>query len=312
MIPNSITVLNSKGGVGKTSLTSNLAGLAARSGVRTLVVDMDPQANMARYLGYRRRAENDKGLSLLEACVISSQAMVPRPLQARANLRVITAGLANTAELGTVLGVRRNSDPKAILAVHDAVGRLLEQEETDLVIFDSPPAANNLLADAAIAASNYVLLVSKSDDGSLDGFETFASQFQAIRNMVNPELEVLGAVLFAVNTRRTRRIKEVRAMLDADFAGTGFRLFNTFIRDSQEATEDALKFGELAHEYGSNAVQRKRSDDGTARKYSAAATKLATDYYELYEEILAEMTQRHEARLAMSEQVSSNEGATHV
>ena len=51
MIPNSIVITNGKGGVGKTSLVANVAGLAAASGWRVLVIDADPQGNLARDLG---------------------------------------------------------------------------------------------------------------------------------------------------------------------------------------------------------------------------------------------------------------------
>jgi CO dehydrogenase nickel-insertion accessory protein CooC1 len=51
MIPNTILVMNGKGGVGKTSLVANLGGLAAFAGWRTLLVDTDPQGNLGRDLG---------------------------------------------------------------------------------------------------------------------------------------------------------------------------------------------------------------------------------------------------------------------
>ncbi len=63
MIPNSILVLNGKGGVGKTSLTANLAGLAALSGWRVLAVDLDPQGNLGRDLGYLGDADDGQTLA---------------------------------------------------------------------------------------------------------------------------------------------------------------------------------------------------------------------------------------------------------
>lgn len=309
MIPNSVCVLNAKGGVGKTSLASNFAGLAAANGVRTLIVDLDPQANLARYLGYNRRLENDKGESLLGACVMSDQ--VPRPLQIRPGLRVITAGPEHTSDLKDLLHLRRSRDPKSLLVVQDAIGRLLETIDVDLVVFDVPPAVGSELSDAALAASNYVLLVSKSDAASLDGFETFGSQYQRIRNTVNPELEVLGAVLFAVESRRTRRLAQVREMLEDGFTGTGIKVFDTYIRSAQQAAEDLCTYGELAHEYGKNSVQRKRSGDGTRRAYSQTATKLATDYFDLYEEIMRELVRRAEQGTSAHETEAVTEGAHH-
>ena len=63
MLTNTILILNGKGGVGKTSLTANLAGLAARSGWPTLAVDLDRQGNLQHDLGYT----SDGGRSLVAA-----------------------------------------------------------------------------------------------------------------------------------------------------------------------------------------------------------------------------------------------------
>ena len=63
MIPNSILTINGKGGVGKTSLVANIAGLTAASGWRVLAIDTDPQGNLARDLGVLPQA--DRGASVI-------------------------------------------------------------------------------------------------------------------------------------------------------------------------------------------------------------------------------------------------------
>ena len=65
MITNSILTINGKGGVGKTSLVANIAGLAAGSGWRVLAIDTDPQGNLARDLGVLEQA--DDGANLRDA-----------------------------------------------------------------------------------------------------------------------------------------------------------------------------------------------------------------------------------------------------
>lgn len=58
-----IAVVNGKGGVGKTTITANVGGRLAASGYRLLLVDMDPQGNLAEELGYTGSAVNDGGLA---------------------------------------------------------------------------------------------------------------------------------------------------------------------------------------------------------------------------------------------------------
>lgn len=291
MIPNSIAVLNAKGGVGKTSTSGNLAGLAARAGLRTLLVDVDAQANLSRLLGYRRRVENDKGASLLKAVITPDD--LPVPLQTRPNLRVITAGPDHTTELEDIITLRMGRDPDALLGLDTAIRRLLLHEPHDLVIFDCPPAVNSRLAQAAASAANFIVMPTKSDDASLDGFETFALQYQQLKNTVNPDLTVLGAFIFGLEQRRTRRHADLRTQLETGFEGTGITLFNTYIRHAQQAAEECLKFAELAHEYGENAHNRARDDSGNRREYSGSAVKLATDYYDLYNEVIAAVQQHN-------------------
>ena len=116
MIPNVVAVLNGKGGVGKTSLAANMAGLAALSGWSTLAVDLDPQGNLAHDLGYENLT--DGGLSLAEACGIEpKEVQVHCDVEGRRGLDVIAGG-PHLQTLGDTLGgaTARGDD--------DALGRL--------------------------------------------------------------------------------------------------------------------------------------------------------------------------------------------
>jgi Mrp family chromosome partitioning ATPase len=60
-LDNAVAVATGKGGVGKTSITANVAGTAALSGWRVLAVDLDPQGNLGNDLGYNQRGDGDEG-----------------------------------------------------------------------------------------------------------------------------------------------------------------------------------------------------------------------------------------------------------
>ncbi len=76
MLQRSIAVSNGKGGVGKTSVASHLAGIAAAAGWKVLAVDLDPQGNLGQDLGYYQADRGDSGRSLSDA-VIDGTELVP-------------------------------------------------------------------------------------------------------------------------------------------------------------------------------------------------------------------------------------------
>ena len=78
MLDNLIAIANGKGGAGKTTLAAQLGGIAANSGWRTLVVDLDAQGNLGRDLGYYDTPANDHGAGLATA-VVTRNAPEPTP-----------------------------------------------------------------------------------------------------------------------------------------------------------------------------------------------------------------------------------------
>ena len=76
MIPNSMTVANGKGGVGKTTLAANVAGVLAATGWQILLVDLDRQGNLQRDLGYRESDSNDAGVALKRA-LLAGEPLTP-------------------------------------------------------------------------------------------------------------------------------------------------------------------------------------------------------------------------------------------
>lgn len=75
MLVNCLAVVNSKGGVGKTSIVANIAGTAASGGWRMLAVDLDPQGNLARDLGYWDTSDDGQSLAQL----LAGRSTKPRP-----------------------------------------------------------------------------------------------------------------------------------------------------------------------------------------------------------------------------------------
>jgi cellulose biosynthesis protein BcsQ len=135
-----VVVAQGKGGVGKTSLTANVSGLAALAGHRVLAVDLDPQGNLARDLGY---GQSD-GESLLQAVV----AGIPVPVtgDVRPGLDVVAGGPAVADLLG--LALARSSRGGRDLADLLLASLAPVVSAYDLVLVDTPPG-ERLLVEAA-------------------------------------------------------------------------------------------------------------------------------------------------------------------
>lgn len=281
MLNNAIAVANGKGGVGKTSLTANIGGLAAAHGWKVLLAELDPQGNLGADLGYADRDVDDGGWALYDA-VVNGQPLVPLR-NIRPNLDVVTGG-PSTEQLDELLWERRRvGDPSPLSAVSD----LLTSVGTsyDLVIIDCPPSAS-MLVDAGLAASHFLLIPTRGDAASLHGLARTARRFMAIRQDANPQLALLGVVLFDFGVSDKRLIAKARTQLEEALQGAA-PVFRTFIRNSRKAPDDMRELGLLAHEYQRRAEDAPRwFEDPEASSYSTSATGLAGDYQNLTKEVL--------------------------
>lgn len=297
MLDNSLMFGNGKGGVGKTSIAANVAGLAARSGWNVLTIDLDPQGNLGSDLGYKQQGLSDDGEGLLQA-VVTGKPLSPIT-NVRTNLDSIAAGSATT-DLLAVITNRRSVDPSAIrdmARVLDPISR-----SYDLVVIDSPPAGG-VAVDAALAAARWLVIPVKFDDGSIDGLELMARQFGAAKSTVNPDLELLGVALFDFSTAGTTIRREVRAQLEAELGGAA-PVLRSVVRRAERAAYDMRRSGILAHEYRAQAAESKerisvaerirRSKAGNpVAAFSSAAEGLAADYAEMTAELLLSLGDMH-------------------
>lgn len=294
---NALMFGNGKGGVGKTSLAANVAGLAAHAGWRVLTVDLDPQGNLGSDLGYKQDGLGDEGEGLLQAVVAG------RPVSPITNVRPrldsIPAGQATT-DLWAVINNRRSVDSEAIADLDVVLGPI--SQAYDLVVIDSPPAGG-VAVDAALSASRWLVIPVKFDDGSIDGLELMARQFASAKATVNPALQLLGVALFDFSTAGTAIRREVRAQLTAELGGVA-PVIKSIIRRAERAAYDMRKNGLLAHEYQAKAVEshervsiaeriRMSRSGNAAPQYSSAAGGLAEDYAKLTTELLLSLGDLH-------------------
>lgn len=264
MLERTLVVANGKGGVGKTSISANVAGAAARAGWRTLAVDLDPQGNLGRDLGYIDRDGDDHGQGLLTSVLAGT---APSPLRdVRASLDVLCGG-DHLDTLAATLAAERVRKPESIDRLGYALGRIAS--DYDLLVLDCPPQTG-ALQDAALAAARWVLIPTSADAASIDGL---AKLGRTVAQLDRANLEVLGVALFDLPASARAVERETRAEL-AELLGDRIPVFAAVIHSQVRAARDTREAGQLAWEY-------ERGD---------AAERLASDYEALAREVLTALS----------------------
>ena len=178
-----------KGGVGKTTITLGLASAAMAKGLRTLVIDLDPQCNASNGLGAVGEFEHSaaevlkkpRHNSVLKAIVASSWAKGQ-------------TGRLDVMAANPRLSLQNETKPsfKSLWNLDQAISKI--EADYDLVIIDTPPSMNALTRMAWVA-SDRVLLVTEPSINSLLGVENAMKAFSELRKSVNRQVSMFGVVI---------------------------------------------------------------------------------------------------------------------
>lgn len=293
-----IAVMNNKGGVGKTSITANLAGVLAQSGYRVLAIDLDPQGTLGDDLGYRNTNYNDQGNALWNALAGQGMPLVPAK-GIRPNLDIVAGG-EQTSMLADALAGLRTRDETADFRLAEKLSAIADQY--DVILFDCPPGEATLQSQA-LAAARWILIPTQPDVGSLQGLAQLAARVVKTRR-INPTVAPLGVVLFPMVTGARRVQAQVRENLRT-IMGEAAPVFTATIRFAQAAGVGARERGQLAIELARDAEGQDRfafakrlkaqqagkpiDESPTAGPVADSAGSLAGDYLQLTQEVLLEL-----------------------
>lgn len=181
-----ISVLSLKGGVGKTSVTLGLASAAAKKGLRTLVIDLDPQGNATSLLKAHARRGNVADVLARPTAVTIEETVVRGDWKIGSGQVDVLASHPNVIRFDAY-SPDRSFSPKLAKALRRLGGY-------DLVLIDCPPSLGALTREALAAADLAIVVTTPSFFGA-QGVERAIAEIAEIQRSVNPNLELAGIVV---------------------------------------------------------------------------------------------------------------------
>ena len=190
-----ISVINQKGGVGKTTTVINLAAGLSIRGKKILVIDLDPQGNATTGLGLSNTEVSDQTIySVLNGNKKISEVIKQTNFE---NLNLVTSNVDLSG-----LEVETAGDSRRAFKLKDELTTILNDSRAsyDYILIDCPPSLS-LLTIMALVSSDALVVPLQTEFFALEGLTQLMKTIERIKNNLNPSLEIRGILLTMYDKR---------------------------------------------------------------------------------------------------------------
>ncbi|MDH4036242.1 MAG: ParA family protein [Candidatus Krumholzibacteria bacterium] len=221
--------LNQKGGVGKTTTVANVGAGLAILGSRVLLVDLDPQGHLTRFLGIDRDEIHHTIHDVLRGDINAAAAIMSKPLNARLHME----NRVDTMSMSLIPASLDFADAEVALVRASDRDYLLKRaitnmdREYDYILFDCSPSLGLITTNALVAASTAFIPV-QTEYLAMESIEDLLKWIESVRARFNPTLEVGGMIATRFDGRKVLSRMVVETLRER----YGALLLDAIIRDN--------------------------------------------------------------------------------
>ncbi len=234
-----ISIINYKGGVGKSTVTYNLGAELVNLGKQVLLIDFDGQGNLTKFTGVENEERISANIVTMLNEIITGQLDTKDPIYAvKDNLDIIACDIQKES-----WSIRALSELARETILKRYIEIIKERYNYDYILIDNAPSVNLDFQNALVASDEY-LIVTEAEIASSDGIFTINSVINQIKSCFNKELKASGVVINKVQ-ENTNFHKIMNEIINTSF-GEGTYIFKTFIPKSIAVPESEFEMMPLS------------------------------------------------------------------